>query len=1000
MKRFIPLVFILMGVLLLAAPTVMARTPSLSEDAVRVISISALGEERINAIVFTLDGRQLIAGASSGIYFFNADTLSKDAYIPTGQWARSLAIQPGGGILAAGIFDQTARTWSLPNAQPLRVFEGHEGWVRSVAFTPDGGSLITVADDDTVRIWEVGTGSLLSTIENLTGARVLAVSPDGEMLAVGLQNKTIELRRLPDGELLQTLSGHNDWVRSLAFSPDGQKLASGAFDATACLWDVPSGTLEHTLLGHQSSVLGVAFSPDGKTLATGSVDRTVRLWDVMTGAPAKVLVGHINFVYSVAFSPDGRVVASGAGDNTIRLWNVASTPDMSDQVRTTPSDCRVCHHPMSTESHPAVVEVRCEACHVDGIGLNWCPYFARSLKQVSNPVPYTNKPVSQLSGVPVPDDTLSVTIFNPANGETLYTHFEYVAPVVLEGRVESLNYPVTEINVSLEIWNGSERISTLETQPTEGGTFAFRLGVNPAGHMLIENDPAAPLSCHACHDDFNVQSYLPYGDARLVVLATSPDGTQVRDERWVVSDASRTASVPVKVVDASSGEPIQGLFIQSYSQLYEWRGRNATATSSADGTAILTVEALSEAPTRFEIGVPPQVVDGVFYKAQENASILIEPGAISGTSVTLMVDAQTGKIEGSLEGDIDSIPAGITVWAFSQPVGPIFGTETKSDGSFSFTDLPVSDYVLFPDPEMMRSLKLTTQPQNVDLTESPSSTLVIKSNPVDGSTVQGVVAGDENGWLPFVWLVGTYGKTYQVELNSGEWSIQNMETDGSTWTASAPGYYSREINISKGNMTDALSIKLERRPDTTVILWGQGEIIIPSETMAQASGGNITFVSGWVWGDNPGSESVTLETQEASIRVDGGRFAVQRLPGGTAWFHLFEGGAEVRSNRNDTTLMLLPGDVVALSEKNDMQPITYRDGMVQIIEGIGSSPLSPVWKPTLAERIGSKMEEFGVGSAQIITFITYIITLLSLVGFLLFLLKWLFKQRERNGANK
>ena len=469
LKRKLPLVVVLMGMLLLAVPAVKAGTQSVSGDAVRVISISALGEERVNTIVFAPDGGQLIAGASSGIYFFNTDTLARDALIKTDQWVRSLAISPGGGILAAGIFDQTARTWSLPDARPLQVLEGHVGWVRSIAFTPDGSSLVTVADDDTIRIWDVGNGSLTASIENLKGARVLAVSPDGGMLAVGLQNKTIELRRLPDGGLLQTLSGHNDWVRSLAFSPDGQKLASGAFDATARLWDVPSGRLEHDLLGHQSSVLGVAFSPDGKTLASGSVDQTVRLWDVTTGEPVKVLVGHTAFVYSVAFSPDGTVVASGAGDNTIRLWDVASIPDMSDQVGRTPSDCRVCHHPMSSTSHPAVVEVRCEACHPDGMGLNWCPYFPRTLNQVANPVSYS-MPVHPRSGVSVPDETLSVTIFTPANGEMLYAYYDYVSPVVLKGQVESLNYPVTDINVSLEIWTESGKVSTLETRPTEGGT--------------------------------------------------------------------------------------------------------------------------------------------------------------------------------------------------------------------------------------------------------------------------------------------------------------------------------------------------------------------------------------------------------------------------------------------------------------------------------------------------------------------------------------------------
>ena len=176
--------------------------------------------------------------------------------------------------------------------------------------------------------------------------------------------------------------------------------------------------------------------------------------------------------------------------------------------------------------------------------------------------------------------------------------------------------------------------------------------------MLIINDPAAPLSCYACHDEFIVNSYLPHGDARLVVLATSPDGTQVSDERWVVSDASGTASIPVQVLDSSTDEPVEGLFINAFSRLYEWRGRNATSESDAGGNASLYVEALSEAPTRFEISIPPQVVDGVYYEGQESVSILLEPGANSGAAVTLLVASQTGRIEGVLEGGAGLAPGG------------------------------------------------------------------------------------------------------------------------------------------------------------------------------------------------------------------------------------------------------------------------------------------------------------------------------------------------------
>ena len=66
----------------------------------------------------------------------------------------------------------------------------------------------------------------------------------------------------------------------MAFSPDGKTLASGSYDNTVRLWDVESGQLINTLTGHTDYVFSLAFSPDGKILASSSRDGAVLLWDM------------------------------------------------------------------------------------------------------------------------------------------------------------------------------------------------------------------------------------------------------------------------------------------------------------------------------------------------------------------------------------------------------------------------------------------------------------------------------------------------------------------------------------------------------------------------------------------------------------------------------------------------------------------------------------------------------------------------------------------------
>ncbi|MGD1705206.1 WD40 repeat domain-containing protein, partial [Dapis sp. BLCC M229] len=174
------------------------------------------------------------------------------------------------------------------------------------------------SDDKTVKLWN-RQGELLQT---LTGHQnwvtSVAFSPDGEAIASASDDDTVKLWNRQE-ELLQTLRGHQNSVRSVSFSPDGETIASASNDDTVKLWN-PQGELLQTLTGHEAWVRSIAFNPDGKTIASASDDKTVKLWN-RQGELFQTLTGHQNSVLSVAFSPDGKTVATASDDKTVKLWN-------------------------------------------------------------------------------------------------------------------------------------------------------------------------------------------------------------------------------------------------------------------------------------------------------------------------------------------------------------------------------------------------------------------------------------------------------------------------------------------------------------------------------------------------------------------------------------------------------------------------------------------------------------------------------------------------------
>lgn len=938
------------------------------ETSVHVIELSPSGYEQGLAVAVSPNGEQIAVGLSSGISFYHAKSLLQEHFIQTGVWVRNLAYSPDGQTLAAGLFDGTTRIWRISDGTLVRILEGHTGWVRSIAFSHDGKFIVTAADDDTVRVWSVEDGSLQRKTEHLEGVRVIALSPEDRTLAVGLQDSSIKLFDFQDGSLIQTLRGHEDWVRSLAFSPDGQKLASGAFDASARIWDVASGRLEFTLDGHQSSVLGLAFSPDGQTLASGSVDTTVKLWDVKKGRLLQTLVGHTDFVYGVAFSSDGRFVISSAGDNAARVWDI-SVPD-SNPVSQPPtsSDCRDCHHPRGTFGAARVIQMSCEACHADGIGLNWCASFPRSAQAVSETF-YV--PSVGVVGVPVTSDNLAVVISYPTNGETLYASRHHLSPVFVRGRVFYAG-DKTNVNLRLEIRSSDESITELSTQAAENGSFIFSLAANPQGAPVVAGAKAADPDCASCHEDFKSQAFLPEGLVHLAITASLPNGGQAFDERWVTVDTSGRAEVDILVRDVKSGDPIPGLPVHAETILYEWRDRYSRQTSNDQGVASLSLEALSQAKTHYAITVPPTSLNGYLYESIQPVLVDLAPGSTSHQPVTVYVEVKRGRIAGALSGRLPEAP--LDIWAVHLPEGILYKT-SPVDGEFLFEQIPSGIYRVFAVSALG---SIQTEPMDVDLTQESEAEVNIELSRIPAGSISGRVFDENGNALPFGWI--TAGATATaLDPPNGNYSLLGLEQESISVVVDVPGYYSQAgavdlTEASKGYM----DFTLIRRPETTIFPWGEGQIVLPPETVYNLSEGGIKIENGWVWGVNVAPDRLRLQVGAMNILLTKGTFALEVSPEQNDWLYLKDGDV-LLTTEDGQEIELTGTQMAALSDDFTPVPVPYQESVFSSFHRSEQSPLENKWEPGLGAQVRDRLAQVGVSLAQVVTFVTYMLVQIVIV---------------------
>ena len=169
-----------------------------------------------------------------------------------------------------------------------------------------------------MHVWDVATGKEIAAFKPPLASSI-SFSPDGEYLAIGSSNATVQLWRAATG-VMTTEFNVNTIPSDLACSPNGKYVAVNRKDDPFALaiWDTTLKT-EIAVVKHNAGIRDIQFSLDGRYLATASDDRTARIWDVVTGTELS-RVSYDSGVVAIAFSDDGRYLATATSDGIVHTW--------------------------------------------------------------------------------------------------------------------------------------------------------------------------------------------------------------------------------------------------------------------------------------------------------------------------------------------------------------------------------------------------------------------------------------------------------------------------------------------------------------------------------------------------------------------------------------------------------------------------------------------------------------------------------------------------------
>jgi WD40 repeat protein/DNA-binding SARP family transcriptional activator len=306
----------------------------------------SVGRRAANWMSTTTDGRRAVHNEPGLTVVVDTERLRVVKRLREGEGAA--AISSDGRFVALGSEDGELRVVDVASGQ-TRAFEGaHEGEIGRLLFADDDRTVVAAGNDGKLTLWDVRDGALHETLTGHERGDVNGLQTTGDARTVysGASDGRVMIWDVGGRQRLDQpfdvgapfLVEADPSPRGLAVSPDGQTVAVGQIDGTVHLVDARTLQRRRSLRAVDGVAAGAAFSHDGRLLAVSGARGQITVWDARTlrklwapngyGGPRGFTGTAIS--QGLAFSPDDRLLAGshngttegGARDGTVMVWDV------------------------------------------------------------------------------------------------------------------------------------------------------------------------------------------------------------------------------------------------------------------------------------------------------------------------------------------------------------------------------------------------------------------------------------------------------------------------------------------------------------------------------------------------------------------------------------------------------------------------------------------------------------------------------------------------------